>query len=209
MIRGNLVGQRFGRWTVVAMAGVNRWRDRLWLCQCMCGQTRLLPRSTIVSGESKSCGCLARELVSERATRHGWYKQGLRKELNAWKNLVDRCENPRHAAYERYGGRGIAVCERWRNNFEAFLADMGPCPGPGYSIDRKDNDRGYQPDNCRWATWKEQERNRRGNRMLTYAGRTLCLSEWSEVTGLNKGTIHSRLSSGSSIDQALSEPPNQ
>ena len=124
-----------------------------------------------------------------------------------WCGIVQRCENPAHAAYPRYGGRGITICTRWRRDFMAFYEDMGPRPTPGYSVDRIDNDGPYSPENCRWATAKEQNRNCRTNRMLTFQGETLCLAEWSERTGIKQTTLLQRLDrSGWSVERALTAP---
>jgi hypothetical protein len=120
--------------------------------------------------------------------------------------MIERCERSYHNRFHRYGGRGIRICERWRHDFEAFLADMGPLPGPRYSIERIDNDADYEPGNCRWATPKEQARNTRRNRLVTYAGRTLCVNAWAEELGMNRRTISARLKKGWSPEQALTLP---
>lgn len=119
--------------------------------------------------------------------------------------MVDRCENPQNKAFSHYGGRGIAVCARWRS-FKDFLTDAGSRPSPKHSIDRIDNDRGYEPGNVRWATQKEQTRNTRANKLLTFNGETLCMSEWAERTGIGSPTIRTRLVLGWSVADALTRP---
>ncbi len=131
-------------------------------------------------GATRSCGCLRRT--------HGLIQT---REYGAWEGLRNRCNNPTNHAYRRYGGRGIKVCERW-DSFENFLADMGPSPD-GMSIDRIDNNGPYSPENCKWSTSKEQNRNRRDNRLITYKGQTKCLAEWAESTGISADTLGVRL----------------
>jgi hypothetical protein len=120
--------------------------------------------------------------------------------------MRDRCRNPKHRAYKNYGGRGITVCERW-NSFENFYADVGDRPSPKHSIDRIDNDLGYEPGNVRWADQKTQSRNSRRNRLVAINGETLCLQDWAERMGLGRCTIYDRLRRGWSIERALTTPP--
>jgi hypothetical protein len=122
-----------------------------------------------------------------------------------WSSMVRRCTNPRNKAFPAYGGRGITVCDRWRD-FTNFLADMGECP-EGLSIDRKDNDKGYEPGNCRWATQSEQCRNTRRNVILTLNGVSHCLVEWAEITGINYGTLNDRIRRGWSDADVLQTTP--
>ena len=118
-----------------------------------------------------------------------------------------RCVVPSASGYENYGGRGIVVCDRWLNSFENFLADMGERPSKAHSIDRyPDNDGNYEPSNCRWATRKQQTRNTRANRRISFCGETLCVAEWAERVGIHCDTIYDRLKLGWSIDRALTEP---
>jgi hypothetical protein len=126
----------------------------------------------------------------------------------SWSQMKQRCYNPKDPSFSDYGGRGIRVCERWRNSFENFLKDMGPRPSTGYSIDRFPNTNGnYEPDNCRWAIPKQQNRNRRTNVMLTFRGETMCISEWAERIGLPRKTLEKRLNRyGFTVEQALTQP---
>jgi hypothetical protein len=151
-------GQRFGKLSVVGLHPERdaRNRNRLWICRCECGGETLAAGSDLVRGHSTSCGC------ERNRGRHGMAKHGKVHPLyRAWSDLNSRCSNPNHQSWEYYGGRGITVCQRWRDSFEAFASDMGARPTPRHSIDRIDNDRGYEPGNCRWATASEQMRNRR------------------------------------------------
>jgi len=124
----------------------------------------------------------------------------------SWAEMKQRCYNPNDPFFGRYGGRGIAVCDRWRNSFEAFLEDMGvrPC---GTTIDRVNNDEHYSPGNCRWATHKEQARHRRNSVMLTFQGETMCIAAWAEHVGLNRKTLEKRLNHhGFTVEEALTLP---
>ncbi len=123
----------------------------------------------------------------------------------SWLGMWERCENPNSPRFKDYGGRGITVCDRWED-FICFLEDMGERPR-GMTIDRKDNNDGYMPDNCRWATPKEQCRNRKNNRILEHDGQQHCLSRWAEIVGIEKHTIRERLKRGWSVARALTQPP--
>jgi hypothetical protein len=122
-----------------------------------------------------------------------------------WRAMIARCHNEKNGAYYRYGGRGIQVCQRWRESFEAFLADMGPRPSPKHQIDRINNDGNYEPGNCRWATVIVNSRNRSDNNRLTFNGETKTLAEWSEITGIPYGTLWKRLKDGWTAERALTE----
>lgn len=133
-----------------------------------------------------------------RVPKHGHSRRsGRTPEYRAWKRLTDRCYNPKCAAFENYGGRGITVCDRWRGpqGFQNFLADMGEKPNPKhlFSLERIDNNKGYSPENCRWATYQEQARNTRWNRLITYNNETLCLEEWATRLGMKSATLAQRL----------------
>lgn len=160
--RDRLVGKRFGRWTVIAAADVDGRQQSQWECRCDCGTVRVVPGDNLKAGRSTSCGCFRREVVGERFTTHGGTETS---EYASWKAMKQRCLDPNRINFKNYGGRGITVCERWRDSFENFLADMGPKPTPEHSIDRwPDNDGNYEPTNCRWATDSEQQRNTRRQR---------------------------------------------
>ncbi len=139
--------------------------------------------------------------------KHGHaFRGGLTPEYRSWKRIIVRCENKNTKDFPDYGGRGIKVCDRWRHSFENFLADMGLKPSPRHSIDRIDNNGHYQPDNCRWATPKEQSRNARRNHLVTFQGQTLCVSELAEKTGIRYHTLRSRIRLGWTVERAISEP---
>jgi hypothetical protein len=158
----DLSGKRFGRLTVVEEAEKRRMPcgslKRMWKCVCECGIEVICQQQHLTGGRSNSCGCLHKEIARASATTHGGRDHPL---YDVWTEMIQRCENPRHKRYADWGGRGIRVCDRWRHSFTSFLEDMGPRP-VGYSIDRfPDNDGNYEPGNCRWATAKQQNENRR------------------------------------------------
>jgi len=185
----NLTGCVFGRWTVTAYAG-KRCGMLQWQCRCECGTEKLALGKNLKSGKSQSCGCLRSEITGERAATHR--RKGTT-EHNSWSNMKDRCYNENCSAYQYYGARGISVCARWRNSFENFLEDMGEKPSSEHSLEREDNDGNYCRENCVWATRKEQQRNTRANRMLTYDGKTQCLVEWAEELSMDSKTLWDRL----------------
>lgn len=159
-----LAGKRIGRLLVLREDGrAPKSGAVLWFCQCDCGNTCVVRGANLTSEMTTSCGCLHKELLSARATTHGRTNDPL---YNVWKGMRHRCNNKNDDHYHLYGGRGIAVCERW-NNFENFLKDMGPRPNSNYSIDRINNDGNYEPNNCRWATITEQARNQTNRKHIT------------------------------------------
>lgn len=171
----DLTGGRFGRLTVQDYAGRHNC-NHYWLCRCDCGTTATVERRQLVSGKTTSCGCYARELrlarMREQPERfrgsrrtHGRFGSAL---YRSWAAMIQRCTNPKRENYSYYGGRGITVCARWRV-FENFAADMGERP-PGTTLERNDNDKGYEPGNCRWATMQEQSNNRRARGSHSAAG---------------------------------------
>ncbi len=131
---------------------------------------------------------------------HGW---GEHPEYSCWNNMKHRCLKPHARDYRNYGGRGITICQRWLDSFIWFLVDMGPKPGPGYSIDRIDNDGNYEPGNCKWSTNREQQRNTRANRLITINGETRCVAEWAELSGVSTAILLRRLRRNCPLDRLL------
>ena len=168
-------------------------------CRCSCGEERTVRADHLTSGRIKSCGCLKDENASARLRTHGLSHTP---EYHAWVAMNYRCYH--HTSEARnYRDRGITVCARWQESFENFLADMGARPTPKHTLERIDNDRGYGPDNCCWATRFEQMKNTRTTVMVEYGGRRLCISEWARETGIKIGTISSRLQRGWPPGRAL------
>jgi hypothetical protein len=167
-----------------------------WLCTCQCGGSTIACAAHLRSGHTQSCGCLKIERARQGGTRHGLTGSYI---FRIWTHIKGRCENPTDAAYPSYGGRGIAICDRWRNDAAMFAADMGPRPSAEHSIERMDNNGPYSPENCIWGTRKQQARNRRSSLLIAFGGATRTLAEWSEVTGIPANTIRNRHMAGRSL----------
>ena len=194
-------GQRFGRLVVLSPVGQGTSQGTRWQCRCDCGASIEVRGGNLRSGNTKSCGCL-HGISNLAAATHGKTNTTA---YWRWRAMIQRCTNPRHKNWENYGGRGIAVCDRWRN-FKHFYADMGDPPS-GLTLDRIDVNGDYNRENCRWATPIRQMRNTRRTPMLTFQGETLPLIDWAERVGINFRTIHTRLRRDHwSIERALTTP---
>lgn len=196
----DLAGQRFGRFEVLARADNDRHGNAKWDCLCDCGSARAVLGRSLRSGVTQSCGCMNKEINAANIT-HG---MSATREYKAWAGMVQRCTNPKHHKWPRYGGRGIRVCDRWLS-FENFYEDMGHRP-PGMTVDRENNDGNYEPTNCRWATAQQQADNKSSNRYVTVNGEQMTVSAASRLAGIQRGTVASRMRSGWTVDRALSEP---
>jgi hypothetical protein len=198
----DLAGQRFGRLVALEVVGRNTSRGMVWRCQCDCGCVSQHSSTGLVEGTTQSCGCYQQERRVECNTEHGMADTLIH---GLWMSMMARCYTTTNEAYDRYGGRGIVVDERW-HDFANFFADMGHRP-EGKSLDRRDNNGPYSASNCRWATPTEQGRNMRTNRMLEFRGETRCMSEWCEILSLKTSTVCRRLNHfGWSVDRALATP---
>lgn len=208
----DLTGQRFGRWTVLRLGAVKRYASGkgtvpFWLCRCDCGTEKEVSGCSLRNGNSVSCRCYQREFQRERNTKHGHTTHGGKatSEYTAWAHMIQRCTNPYHPSFADYGGRGITVCDEWLEA-ERFLRDMGPKPSPKHSLERKNNNRGYSSDNCKWATSQEQARNQRGNRLITWNGQTKLLTDWAKELGCRSNSLSTRLHRGWTIQRAMTTP---
>lgn len=145
-----------------------------------------------------------RNRLKTLGTIHGLASNGtITKEYRCWRNIITRCCDPKHNSFKNYGGRGIRVCDRWKHSVTDFISDVGLAPSPRHSIERIETDGNYEPGNCRWATKSEQNRNKRGNRIIEWQGKKLCLIELAELSGLKFSTLHARLERGWSIEEAV------
>lgn len=188
----DLTNRKFGRLRAEYFAG-----DGRWVCTCVCGGWACLPSKRLLEAPNEvSCGCRARELAAAASTTHG--QRGSRT-YSIWCGMLSRCRNPKCRDWPDYGGRGITVCERWLK-FEAFLQDMGEAPD-GMTLDRRENAKGYEPGNCRWATPKQQSRNRRSTKLVTLGGVRQSCAAWDEQLGLKPGTTAKRLRRGQIHDE--------
>lgn len=210
----NLIGQKFGKLTPIKYIGKTKDGHFLWLCECDCGNEKIIRGGNLKNKQTKSCGCIVRE--KNNNFKHGNSKVGKKsKTYIAWANMLRRCTNPNNKQFKDYGGRGITVCLRWsnkENGFQNFLEDMGECP-PGLSLDRINNNQlmgGYSLENCRWETNTQQHRNKRNNRMIPFNNGFLCLKDYCKIKHLNYKTILSRIDTyGWSIEEALKIPVKQ
>lgn len=201
----DLTGKRFGRLRVESLVGVIN-RNSYWLCLCDCGSKSSVCACHLASGKIQSCGCYQKEACSLRTTTHGVIKSGkYKREYFIWKGIISRCTDKENAGYKDYGGRGIAVCDRWMDSVLNFIQDMGPRPD-GTSVDRINNDGNYEPSNCRWADKHTQANNTRRNKFIEFCGKVQTVSQWGRELRLSPSVIASRLRIGWSLDRAFYTP---
>ena len=186
----DITGQKFNRWTVIKRVGKNNRGKTTWLFKCDCGSQMISESWYVTSGHTKSCGCWKREEASKRMFTHGQTPVRL---YRIWRGMKARCNNPHTKDFHYYGARGIKVCDEWMEHYESF---RDWAFANGYSdmltLDRVEANKGYSPDNCRWVDRQTQMRNTRNNLYLTFNGETKSLTEWSEITGMDRHTISRR-----------------
>jgi hypothetical protein len=209
----DITGMRFGQLTALSFVRRNQISQAIWSVRCDCGQENEVPANRLLRGGAKSCGCLRIKRTKEARTTHGDTVNGRRSaEYRAWCHIKTRCYNQKDKRYPQYGGRGITVCQRWLDSFEAFLSDMGLRPSSKHSINRIDNDGNYEKHKetgelqCHWATKKEQARNTSTTREVKFRGRTMALAEAAELAGISYALAHMRLDRGWDIERALCAP---
>lgn len=187
-----IIGQKFNRWTVLRLDH-HVGSKAFYACVCECGTNAIVRKDQLTRGVSKSCGCwkkeVAREQIIRLSTTHGMANKT--RTYGIWKGIHKRCENPNDKGWKDYGGRGIKVCDRWRD-YELFLRDMGEAP-PGMSLEREDNDGNYEPGNCHWATTIEQSNNKRSNVKFKFNGRYLSVKEIAREIPMPYHTLWQRL----------------
>lgn len=192
----DLIRKRFSRLVVTERVRKDKHGKILWLCQCDCGEEKIVQSGHLKSGHTKSCGCLRKNTTKRTGLsniKHGHAQnEELSRTYTSWKNMKSRCTNPSNPNYKNYGGRGITICYRWRNSFPNFLQDMGERPSR-LTIERIKNKLGYYKNNCRWATKKEQNRNKRSNLFLTYKGKIQLVIDWVKEYNIPYSTLCNRL----------------
>ncbi|MBE6943806.1 MAG: hypothetical protein E7453_06045 [Ruminococcaceae bacterium] len=203
----DLTGQRFGRLTVIQRSKNDASNKPQWHCLCDCGKTAIVRGADLKMGKVYSCGCYRNNRLATRNYIHGKADSQLH---IVWKGMKQRCTNPKHNGFTRYGGRGIKVCDEWLHNFQAFY-DWATANGyrDGLSIDRIDNNKGYSPDNCRWVTREEQNNNTSSNHLITLNGQTKTLAQWGRQLGIKPSTYGSRMRRGWPPEEALGLVPRK
>lgn len=201
----NMVGQKIGRWTVIDRDTSVDSPKAYWICECECGKVKSILGKYLRNGESKSCGCLKEEKLKTNSITHNMRHTRF---YSIWANMKYRCSNSNSI---NYGGRGIKVCDRW-TDFNNFYEDMyisyqkAIKRDKNITIDRINNDGDYEPSNCRWASMKEQNNNKRNNRIYRYKDETLTIAEWSIKLDIPYHTLLNRLNRGWSIEKTLTTP---
>lgn len=185
-------GEKYGRLKV--LRPVRMRNSKLgWLCECDCGVEAVVDGGNLNSGHTVSCGCAHREMLSASRSIHRMRNS---REYKSWCGMKARCLNPRNNRFSAYAGRGIKVCDAWLGSFEAFFADMGPMPGPGYSIDRINNDGNYEPNNCRWGSSVDQANNRRSTVLVVFDGEILTIAEVAKRAGKSDSSVRRLVAKG-------------
>lgn len=200
LIRKNIQGKKFSKLYVLSPAQ----KPATWVCLCDCGKLCEKSQTNLRRGDAKSCGCLRLEYNQNRRRFHGkpFGRHSHKTEYTIWACAKSRCINPKDTNYKNYGARGIKMCPAWSESFEQFIKDMGRRP-QGLTLDRIDFNKGYSKENCRWATQKEQQNNKRTNTIMTYKGKRLNLKQWSELTGIRYDTVVNRYTKGLEPEKVL------
>lgn len=194
----SIEGKRFGN-----LVCIRRTSNIRVLCRCDCGTQKEILIGNLRQHGTKSCGCMRIESNSKAHITHGLTKST---EYRIWYSMIVRCYSEKHISYRNHGGRGISVCNRWRSNFQNFIDDMGCRPTNKHTLERIDNNSGYSPENCRWATYKEQQNNKRNNVILIHGGESMTITQWGEKLGIGDGIIWKRLKRGWPVKKALFTP---
>lgn len=208
----DMTGKKFGRLTVLERVKVAGENKAHWLCKCDCGNVKIVSGGHLRLGHTQSCGCLQKERAAVYTKARATHGMANTKIFGTWKGLKDRCLNPRNKACERYGGRGIKVCDEWREDFQRFFDYVSNLPHfgeEGYSLDRIDNDGNYAPGNLRFSVAAEQTRNRRNTVTVEYGGRQVPLAEAAELSGLGYWCLHSRYKRGIRGEELFAPPRRQ
>ncbi len=199
----DLTGQKFNRLIVVQYLG-RRGNAIYWLCLCECSNKTITTSSNLTRNNTTSCGCYQKERVIEACATHGaTIGRKIPSEYKTWEQMKKRCLSLNNPAYPRYGGRGIVICSQWKDSYETFYKDMGPKPSSKYTIERINNDGPYSPENCKWATRKEQASNKRTSVVAKFYTGSKTMKELGAEYGINHETLRARLCKGLSLKEAL------
>lgn len=203
----DLTGQKFGRLNVIGLSG-RKNRKSVWLCECECGNRINTYGYNLINGHSQSCGCLRIEKSYENGKRSAKHGKRQTRIYRIWQDMKARCYNSKMPNYHNYGEKGIFVCDEWKNNFQSFYEwSIKNGYAENLSIDRKDNSKSYSPDNCRWATAKEQSNNTSRTVLITYNGKTQSMKQWAEELNMNYGKLRTRIKKLNwSIEKSFSTP---
>lgn len=203
----DLMGQTFGRLTVVERAENNKQGKARWRCVCECGGTKTVVGTDLTWGKTRSCGCLQKQTVAKLGKMSSTHNETKTRLYILWGAMKERCYTPSCTAYRTYGAKGIRVCKEWLESYEAF---RNWALSHGYTdnltLDRIDFNGDYCPENCRWVTMKEQQNNKRSNRFIEYQGLSLTTAQWAEKFGMTRGCLFRRLERGLPIEKALTDP---
>jgi hypothetical protein len=200
----DFTGRRFSRLLVDGGPTMIK-RRTYWMCVCDCGNRKSVEAHNLKMGRIRSCGCFLRQRAAQTKRTHGMTRTA---EWRTWAKMKERCLVSSAVGFKHYGGRGITICERWLK-FENFFLDLGEKPSPSHSLGRIDNNGNYEPLNCRWETWAQQQNNRRNNLLLTKGGETATLQQWARKLGVRRETIKRRLELGWGEERALCTPPRK
>lgn len=207
-LKRRIIGRRFGKLVIIEFDHKDKHNLQMYLCRCDCGETKVVRLMSLKCGDTTSCGCkqkdVARLTMTGNSYRAKEYKRH-RPTVISYNSMMARCYKSNQLCFKNHGGRGITVCDRWKDSFANFLEDMGERP-EGLELDREDNDGNYEPGNCRWSTRLVNNRNRSCSTHLTLNGITHTISEWSDITNLPYQTIYSRIRYGWSVSDILNKP---
>jgi hypothetical protein len=199
----NIIGKKFGRWTIISRVENNSTGHPQYLCRCDCGVEAIRTPGRLKSGNSKSCRCLQKELLSISKAVHGMSGT---KVHSTWMQMIKRCIDPKNTRYSDYGGRGINVCDQWMGDFISFYKYVGDPPTPKHTLDRIDNNKGYIPGNVKWSTNKEQSNNKRTNHIIEFNGHRKTIAQWRDATGISYSALWYRIRAEWPIDKMLTVP---
>lgn len=193
----NITGKQFGY--LLAIHYIPKGK---WLVKCYCGTEKIVQTGHLLGGNTKSCGCLQKDLMRQKSKKHGMWES---KEYSTWSSMKQRCYNSKNLFYKDYGGRGIRICDRWKDSFENFFADMGKKPTPKHSIDRIDVNGNYEPSNCRWATPLQQGFNQRKVIVVEFKGEKVRLLDLCKEYNKDFTTVRYRMKRGYPLLEALTK----